>query len=66
MEKEIKFEAYSGCFWCGVPQEICNRWESNGQGRYQRVKGESCQYKGVLIAGLAGLVAGYAEQVLER
>ena len=63
--EEIKFEAYSGCFWCGVPQEICNGWESNGQGRCRRVQGVDCQYKGVLVGGLVGLVAG-DEGILER
>ena len=25
VEEKMQFEAYSGCFWCGVPQEVCNR-----------------------------------------
>jgi hypothetical protein len=25
IEEAIKFEEFLGCFWCGVPQEICNR-----------------------------------------
>jgi hypothetical protein len=37
IETEIRFEGYSGCFWCGVPQEICHWWESNSSGRYQRM-----------------------------
>jgi hypothetical protein len=60
-EEAIQFERFSGCFWCGVPQEICHRWESNSQGRYQRVKDSNCQYKGVLIGGLIGIVYGYSE-----
>jgi hypothetical protein len=60
-EESIQFERYSGCFWCGVPQEICHRWESNSQGRYQRVEDGDCQYKGVLIGGLLGIVFGYNE-----
>ncbi|KAF2818587.1 hypothetical protein CC86DRAFT_308669 [Ophiobolus disseminans] len=24
IEGKMKFERYSGCFWCGVPQEICH------------------------------------------
>ena len=31
MQGRIRFERYSGCFRCGVPQAICNRWESNGR-----------------------------------
>ena len=55
LEKEIKFERFSGCFWCGVPQEICNRWEQSENGRYQRVKGRECQYAGVLMAAVVGM-----------
>ena len=61
IEEQIKFEDWSGCFWCGVPQEICHRWESNGKGRYQRSKDGDCQYKGVLIGGLVGIALGYRE-----
>ena len=64
--KKIKFENFSGCFWCGVPQAICRRWEDNGQGRYQRAKGGCCQYTGTLVAGVVGLVFGYKGQVWER
>ena len=61
IEGEIRFEGYSGCFWCGVPQEICHRWESNRSGRYRRSKEGDCQYKGVLIGGLIGIALGYSE-----
>ena len=61
VEEQIRFESYSGCFWCGVPQEICNRWERNSYGRYQRTKDRVCQYKGVLIGGLMGVALGQAE-----
>jgi superfamily II DNA helicase RecQ len=61
VEEQIKFESYSGCFWCGVPQEICNRWERNSQGRYQRAKDGQCQYQGVVVAGLMGVVLGRVE-----
>jgi superfamily II DNA helicase RecQ len=59
IEEEIRFEAYSGCFGCGMPQEICNRWESNSSGRYQVTKEGDCQYKGVLLGGLIGISLGY-------
>jgi superfamily II DNA helicase RecQ len=61
MEEQIRFESYSGCFWCGVPQEICNRWEENGRGRYQRARNGYCQYQGVLIGGLIGVALGSKE-----
>jgi len=66
VEEKMRFEEYSGCFWCGVPQEVCNRWEDNGRGRYQRAEGRDCQYRGVLVGGLLGLVYGGEEGVIER
>ena len=66
IQKTIRFEAYSGCFGCGVPQEFCNGWEDDGKGKYRKVKGGSCQFKGVLIAGVLGMIFGYGEQVWGR
>jgi superfamily II DNA helicase RecQ len=61
VEEQVQFERYSGCFWCGVPQEMCNRWERNSYGRYQRAKDRDCQYSGVLMGGLWGIALGRAE-----
>jgi hypothetical protein len=44
-----------------VPQEICDWWERNSYGRYQRAKDGDCQYRGVLIGGLWGIALGRAE-----
>lgn len=63
IEEEIKFEKFSGCFPCGVPQEICHRWKSNGRGRYERNQEGDCQYKGVLIGSLIGIALAYEEIV---
>ena len=61
VQKGIRFEKFSGCYWCGVPQEICNRWEQSESGKYQRVKEKDCQYPGVLIAGVVGVTLSYDE-----
>jgi hypothetical protein len=66
VEEKMRFEEYSGCFWCGVPQEVGNRWEDNGRGRYQRAKGRDCQYQGVSVGGLVGLLYRGKEGVIER
>ena len=66
IEQGIQFEPYSGCFWCGVPQEICNRWEENGQGRYRRSADGNRQYQGVVLGGLMGIVYGSGDRVRER
>ncbi|RYO26416.1 hypothetical protein AA0113_g12493 [Alternaria arborescens] len=62
IDELVRFDMFSGCSPCGgVPQEICNSWEPNGKGKYQRVEGGTCQYTGVVSAGLTGIVFGYAE-----
>ncbi|KAF2818482.1 hypothetical protein CC86DRAFT_309226, partial [Ophiobolus disseminans] len=42
IEGKIKFRKFCGCFWCGVPQEICHRWESNRRRGYQRAEAGDC------------------------
>lgn len=59
MQGRIRFERYSGCFRCGVPQAICNRWESNGRQGWRQVHGSECQFFGVMIGTLYGIKYGY-------
>ena len=66
IEEKMRFDDYSGCFWCGVPQAICGRWEDNGRGGYRRAEGGNCQYSGVLVGGLMGLVYRNEGKVAER
>lgn len=63
MQRSIRFERFSGCFWCGVPQDICGGWEDNGKGGYRKVDGGSCQYEGVVLNGILGMTFGYKDQV---
>lgn len=50
-EKGIRYEDFSCCFYCGVPQGICDRWEQiQGEaGWWSEKKERQCQYFGVLI-----------------
>ena len=44
-------QKYAGCYGCGLPQQLCNSWVSNGQGGFRRVKVESgwrCEKKDFL------------------
>ena len=34
---------YNGCWFCGLPQDICNRWEKGDHGFVHRSRGR-CQY----------------------
>lgn len=59
VEKRIRFERYSGCFHCGLPQSICNIWTEDvrgGAGRFKRGVGGEHQFKGVLGDALGDAV----------
>jgi hypothetical protein len=50
VKRVVRWEAYSCCFDCGLPQEICRRYEAKGPaGGFRRVQGQTCQYGGVLM-----------------
>ncbi|KAK4233032.1 hypothetical protein C8A03DRAFT_19808 [Achaetomium macrosporum] len=56
VKQGVRWEAYSCCFDCGVPQEICRRYESRGAaGGFRRVEGRACQYPGVLMRTVVSL-----------
>lgn len=64
MFEEKRLGKYSGCFYCGLPQSICGRWkelETDG-GRFSRVPGGRCQYKGVLCRVYGGVYGHYGEK----
>src|SRR5579871_5449988 len=58
-QRTIKFQPYSGCFKCGVPQDICNRFEGNENGGFRIIEGKSCQFFGVVFGILFGVKHGY-------
>ena len=61
--RRIKFARFSGCFHCGLPQSVCSRWEARGEGgRWQRSR-EDCQFPGVLIEGLSGILIAFHSQI---
>ena len=57
---EVRFERYSGCTFCKMPQKVCHLWEEvhgrGGQARFTRKRGGSCQYEGVLLTIAAAVV----------
>ncbi|KAH6982534.1 P-loop containing nucleoside triphosphate hydrolase protein [Ilyonectria destructans] len=54
-----RMQNFSGCFDCGIPQQICNQWEAHDEDgrRFTRVKGAICQYSGLLMELYAGVSA---------
>jgi len=61
VKAKIRYEAFGQCFMCGLPQEVCEKWEDNEAGRWKRVEGRECQYSGALFEGDFRLLAGYRE-----
>lgn len=41
---------YGACFSCLVPQELCNTWEEDLHGNWERVPGLTCHYRGIIIS----------------
>ncbi|KAK3983828.1 hypothetical protein QBC44DRAFT_390842, partial [Cladorrhinum sp. PSN332] len=52
---KIRWEKYSGCFDCGIPQGICERYRAKVDGGYERVRGGRCQYGRVLIESVVSM-----------
>jgi hypothetical protein len=59
VQQQLRYERYSGCWGCGLPQAICEQWVSNGQGRWVQDPSRECQYpKGTVIGMVAGMLHG--------
>lgn len=65
---KIMFEQYAACYECGVAQQICSRWRvmREGNQRFQRVKGGTCQYGGVVRAVVAAMMVIGPPKVVEE
>ncbi|KAI0993958.1 hypothetical protein K3495_g14226 [Podosphaera aphanis] len=64
----LKFESYSGCFNCGVPQSICHRWiedVTKGAGKYKIQRGIECQFKGVVFRSSMAMIQLGNQEIIE-
>jgi len=59
-----RFERFSGCFHCGLPQAICERWEGEDHdgGSFRQRRGGQCQKKGLLARIYAGIHIQHVEE----
>lgn len=46
-------EKFGCCMGYFMPQELCDNWEEDGTGGWQRKEGGKCQYKGIVLSILA-------------
>ena len=44
-----RFERFSCCFYCQVPQAICQHWEQKEEGWWKEVDGVDCQFKRIVM-----------------
>ena len=50
LKRAIRWEKFSCCFRCGIPQGLCNSFEANpDNGGWRRVRGGNCQFADVLV-----------------
>jgi superfamily II DNA helicase RecQ len=56
----VRFERYSGCESCRVPQAVCHSWEdvdNREQAQFRRRRHGRCQFAGVLQRAVAAIMA---------
>jgi hypothetical protein len=59
----VRWEDYSCCFYCGIPQEICASWDINTDtGGLRRVVGGRCQFQGVIVESIISIWGRWAEE----
>jgi hypothetical protein len=59
VQAQLRYDRYSGCFGCGLPQAICEQWVDNGRGQWVQDSNRGCQYpKGTVISMVAGMLHG--------
>jgi len=63
VKQQIRWDKYSGCFDCGLPQAVCTRYEVREDGGYIRARGGRCQYPGVLIRLVVAIWGARSKEV---
>jgi len=64
VQEQIRWDRFAACWYCGIPQAICEQWESN-DGLWRRKKGGECQFRGVLIEAVMAVWYAGSERVEE-
>lgn len=64
MKRGIRFANYSGCFNCGTPQSICQRWQAQESGgKWMRIRDGPCQYGSVVFESMASIAVASPQDV---
>ena len=65
MKAGIRYGKYCVCYECGVPQAICDRFEANGTGGWRWRREQTCQYPGVMIGAVIGMMVANINRCAE-
>ena len=57
MKELIRYDKYCVCYDYGVPQAICQRFESNELGGFRWVRERSCQYGDLTIGVVSAIMS---------
>jgi superfamily II DNA/RNA helicase len=55
MRKRVRWEKYSCCFQCGVPQSMCASYRERPDAGWDKIAGARCQFAGVLIPSVISI-----------
>jgi superfamily II DNA or RNA helicase len=55
MLKRVRWEKYSCCFTCGIPQSICASYRQRADAGWDKIAQAQCQYEGVLAASMTSI-----------
>ena len=59
----VKWERFSCCFDCGIPQEICASWDIKADtGGWRRVVGGRCQFQDVIVESIISIWGRWPEE----
>jgi superfamily II DNA helicase RecQ len=69
-QRTVKFAQNAGCFKCGVPRTICQRWTADGRSQSGT---DNCQFFGIILGVVYGVKhrcpeiwEGYIERIRQR
>jgi superfamily II DNA helicase RecQ len=58
VQRTVQFAKNAGCYKCGVPRTICQRWTAGGRSRTGK---EDCQFYGIIFGVVCGVKHRYPE-----
>ena len=62
----IRYERYSCCYHCGIPQGICERWvQKEEQGWWVQQDKGRCQYSGVLVRAVITMLKEGSNEAMD-